>query len=656
VAASPVEELPALPPVRIIETTGSLSGLTAEDFSFNGVASPIALAFISPHLDFPSVTAALRRLGRSTPVVAVSTAGELCSNSSGSLYKPTGGSWSTVVVQIFSPELIGSASVHAIPLHNDDIRRGSPSMAHDARVDRIVRSMASLSVGFRLDARDSLALTFVDGLSSCESTFMEAVYTSGRFPCLFVGGSAGGKLDFKTTHIHDGQRVVENHAVVVFLKMAAGKRFGVLKSQNFSKTGQSFVIVDADPYRRTASAAVEMSTGEVVPLVKAVAKALNVAPDKLPETLSGYTFGIELDGELFVRSVAGIDIETGALSFYCDVNPGDQLLLLKSTDFVEQTKRDLAVFLRGKPAPLTAIINDCVLRRLNNERALPGLAGLWQAPVAGFSTFGELLGININQTLTAVVFFDPAGKDFHDDFIDAFPAHYGWFQNYFTRCRLSRVEIISRLRSIIIQRLIDYFMDSTPLADEIDSVLGRITDVRNTIEGIRTTIIEHNQTAKDEIADAEVLAKEFASLGKSMSGLSEVLAVIDGIAGQTNLLALNATIEAARAGEAGKGFAVVATEVKKLANDTKITLSRTQSAIGGMEKALATLGGNIEWVGESLGVSRTRREGTMGRVDAIFANTEMMERSLASLAQIAYEQRKALSGIHDEIALLKRLD
>lgn len=96
-------------------------------------------------------------------------------------------------------------------------------------------------------------MTFIDGLSASESFLMEAVHADGRFPCLFVGGSSAGKLDFKNSWLFDGRAVVDNVAVIVFVRMAADKRFGIFKTHNLRKTSKSFLVSHADLIRRTVA-------------------------------------------------------------------------------------------------------------------------------------------------------------------------------------------------------------------------------------------------------------------------------------------------------------------------------------------------------------------------------------------------------------------
>ena len=588
-------------------------------------------AYVSPHVDIDQVARVLSSRFPGVPMMICSTAGELHANA-GQLYCATGSRWDGVVIHCFDASVIAAAQVVSVPLGCEDLRRGNVEINLKERVERIGKAIAGLRVDMEIDYRNTMAYVLLDGLSASESFFMEALYESGRFPCLFVGGSAGGTFDFRNTWLHDGKRKYENHALIAFVKTAPDIRFGVLKSQNFEPAGSSFNVLSASVEQRYVTQVVD-SRGHVSTLVEALCETLKCAPANLEGKLAGYSFAITVGRELFVRSISQLNIADEKVHFFCDIAPGEELLLVRRTGVVSNTQKDFGRFMRGKPGkPVAGILNDCILRRLNNERELSDMGRVMSdTAVAGFSTFGEILGLNLNQTLTAIFFFRvPPGATFQDEYVDNFVAYYGEFKAFFLRRQISK---LSGLSQVMMKQINDFRgqhfesrLDASGLdpamaqlfsglnelgqtlneaniqreamASQLEAcandLYGSVDDLAAHIEQQVEAIHKVGENVTGLIRQAGTSAASARDLADASGRIQSVVEIIQQIADQTNLLALNAAIEAARAGDSGRGFAVVADEVRKLAEKSRTSAMEIGTNISRLASEISSVANEIE--------------------------------------------------------------
>ena len=214
--------------------------------------------------------------------------------------------------------------------------------------------------------------------------------------------------------------------------------------------------------------------------------------------------------------------------------------------------------------------------------------------------------------------------------------------------------MVAEIRSnaaLVMQAGSSLTQDNRALAERTESQASSVAQTVVSVEQV-TAVVQNNaeaaaaadrqtaqvrRTVEDGSGVMEQAVRSVEVIERSAGRMSEIIAVIDGIAFQTNILALNAAVEAARAGEQGRGFAVVASEVRSLAQrsaeasrEIRLLIEASVQQVASSTRLIRQAGYGMQQVAEGI-------HSVAGHVEAISESSSSQGAGLMQINQAVHE-------------------
>ena len=172
---------------------------------------------------------------------------------------------------------------------------------------------------------------------------------------------------------------------------------------------------------------------------------------------------------------------------------------------------------------------------------------------------------------------------------------FGFAQNLLQTCRLSddrfKVEGGAATQTEALHKVMGLIEGAQQVIANNTRVSVKASDVARMMEDV----------AQRSTRSVHEAASEMEMVKQSSQKITDIIALIDGIAFQTNILALNAAVEAARAGEQGRGFAVVAAEVRSLAGRSGVASKEIKQLILNSQARVASGTDKVQSIARIMG-------------------------------------------------------